>query len=577
MVDVKGPSSNRVEEVSRRNPALLAVSPIGKGFDSTNSPGRVRVLFGSETGNAQRVAERLAAEAVQRGLDVQCSRMNDVAPTDLGDGAALLVVTSTTDEGDVPYNAERFWSSITVDSAPRLEGVRFAVLALGDSDYFDFCQAGIDIDDRLASLGASRLRPLLMCDVDFETEASKWTHAILEKVAGPLGPFSTPRTTVRPAEPSEIRVDDPRFEPARTCLLTVDEIRKISGTEALKDVWHLRLAIEGTSLEYSAGDSLRIAPRNDPTYVEAFLSSFDAAGDAKVRDQSLRDRLLSQYEIARPSRELVDEVANRTENLAIRKMLDARDRDALHQFLWSRDILDIISLADREPFKLEEVLTLLRPLSHRSYSIASSPLTSPDHIDITVAALRYRVRGRDRGGVGSTFLADRVSKGDKIEGFVDRNERFRPPADGDRPMIMVGPGTGVAPFRAFLQERRARGAGGRNWLFFGARTRRHDYLYEGELSAMERDRLLTRLDVAFSRDEEAVYVQHRMREHGAQLFQWLQEGANFYVCGDAARMAGDVDATLRQIVAEHGRLSADEAAAYIDELSRNSRYLRDVY
>ncbi|WP_051342527.1 diflavin oxidoreductase [Pseudonocardia spinosispora] len=520
----------------------------------------VRVLYGSETGNAEHVAHTLVALAKERGVDVTLSTLDDITPDALSKESCVLVICSTTGDGDMPWNADRFWDAMSADGAPRLDALRFAVLGLGDTGYFDFCQAAINWDTRFAELGAERLLELRKCDYEYEDDAALWTGEILDVVASATPSESLDATPATHGDWSRHRPYD----------ATILRNRPLTEKGSLKEVRHLGLSVEG--LTYQPGDSLGIVPSNAPQLVDAFLTHL------QVSDDELRETLTTEYEISRPSRELVEEIGRRAEDTEIIALLTGSDRRALHEFLWARDILDLLRYATKPPLTAPELLGLLRPLAHRSYSISSSPLVAPDRIDLAVATLRYRAEGRDRGGVCSTHLADRLTEGDVAKVFLVPNDTFRPPTDDAVSMIMIGPGTGVAPFRSFLQERRARGAAGRNWLFFGGRHRRCDFLYGDELLDMHIDGLLTRLDLAFSRDTpEKIYVQHRMREQGKQLYEWLADGAHLYVCGDMVSMAGDVDIALHEIVAEHGGLSADEATAFVDDLRKSHRYVRDVY
>jgi len=530
------------------------------------SPPRVRVLYGSETGNAEAVADGLAAAVQGRGIEASVIMLDDAALDELPGSGWVLVVTATTGDGDMPYNADRFWRALSEDTAPRLDGLVFSVLGLGDSGYFQFCQAAQDLDTRFEELGAHRLRPLRKCDFEYQADVDQWTIEILDALAGPA----------RNTEQAEPSAEAPgRHHPHE---VTVLRARRLSGAGSLKEVRHVELSLAGSAMAYQAGDSIGILPSNDPALVEQLLVHLGESGHQDVQGRSLREVLTSAYEISRPSRELVEEIGRRAEDGDLVTLLAGSDRRALHEFLWARDVLDLLPLATRRPLVAGELLSLLRPLAHRSYSIASSPLVSPGQVDLTVATLRYRAQGRDRGGVCSTHLADRITEGDAATVVLEPNEMFRCPADDGAAMIMVGPGTGVAPFRAFLHERRVRGAQGANWLFFGGRHRRCDFLYGDELTAMRRDGHLDRLDLAFSRDQpEKIYVQTRMREQGKRLYEWLADGAHFYVCGDAEEMAGDVDLALLEIVAEHGGMSPDEAADFLAGLKRDKRYLRDVY
>ncbi|PKZ66718.1 sulfite reductase subunit alpha [Gordonia terrae] len=355
----------------------------------------------------------------------------------------------------------------------------------------------------------------------------------------------------------------------------------LSGPGSAKEVRHLELDLGDSGISYEPGDGIGIAPANDPELVDLLLNRLGAAGDEIIADRkatyTLREALTSRYEISAPSKYLVRAVADRTGHPELSRLLDAGDPQALDAWLHGLDVLDLLDLDPTFAPTPEELLEELSPLAHREYSISSSPRVHGDTVHITMATVRYTVADRDRGGVCSTHLADRCAPGDTVPVFVSPNKKFRLPAD-DVAAVMIGPGTGIAPFRAFLHERAATGATGSNWLFFGDQHRAHDHLYAEELDRLAAGGVLDRLDLAFSRDQEhKVYVQDRMREHGAELFAWLEAGAHLYVCGDAATMADDVDAALHEIVAEHGGLDADQAAGYVDGLRSENRYLRDVY
>jgi sulfite reductase (NADPH) flavoprotein alpha-component len=535
---------------------------------------RVRVLYASETGNSEQLASDLVDALAEHEMSSEPERLNDVSMDDLGDGSTYLVIIPTTGEGNMPYDAEKFWARLSDEAAPRVEGLEYAVLALGDTGYLDFCQAGIDIDARLEELGGARLLPVAKADVDLEPAAHGWITAITDRLSG-----AEPEPTDAPVE-AVAETDEPEpvvRAPKATDSAHVAARERLTAEAALRDVWSVQLDISGSGVAYEPGDSVDIVPTNDPEAVEALIEALHASEADDADGSPLGERLLTDVELVKPSKELVTEVARRTSDAWVREILSGEDRRGFAAFLWARDIVDLVQLADAEPFTTADLLPLLRPIAARSYSISSSPLVDPARLELTIAALRYEVGSRRRVGVSSTYLADRRQTGDEIRLSLEANPRFRLP-DDDVPIIMVGPGTGIAPFRAFLQHRRARGATGRNWLFFGARNRASDFLYEDDLLGWQKDGLLTRLDLAFSRDTaDRVYVQNRMRAAGAELFDWLEQGATFYVCGDAANMARDVDSALTEIIAEHGALSPHGASEYVDRLSRERRYLRDVY
>ncbi len=391
-------------------------------------------------------------------------------------------------------------------------------------------------------------------------------------------PTGTTPTGSTPTGSTSRRSPWNRKNPYRATVLTN---RVLSGPESSKEVRHYTLALGDSGLEYRAGDGLGVKPVNDAELVDAVIARLQVAPDTMVTvkndERRLDDLLTHSYEIGVPPVDLIEVVAARSGDAALREILDSGDRAALDAWSWGKDVLDVLAIDTSLRFTPSELLDLLRPLQHRVYSISSSPLAHEGTVHLTVASVRYRSAKRDRGGVCSTFLADRVVEGQSAGVFLSANKSFRLPEDDEAPIVMVGPGTGIAPFRGFLHDRRARGASGRNWLFFGDRHRAADFLYEDELHELSDDGTLTRLDLAFSRDQaEKIYVQHRLRESGKELYSWLEEGAYFYVCG-ATEMAKDVDATLHEVVVEHGGRTSAQAEDYVAELRRSKRYLRDVY
>ncbi|MEV1291930.1 sulfite reductase flavoprotein subunit alpha [Pseudonocardia sp. NPDC049635] len=529
----------------------------------------VHVLYGTETGNAELVASTVATRLTAAGAAAEPVELDQVDGAALAAMERVVIVCSTYGDGEMPDNADLFRQVIEADDAPRLESTTFAVCALGDTAYDDFCAAGKLIDARLAELGGTRALDRVDCDVMWEDQAQQWYDRVVETFTG-----GAPRPAPVPAarQPSESRRWDRRSPFPAVLAHSV----RLSGPGSDKDIRHHEFALGDSGIAYAAGDALGVLPCNDPVLVDALLEHLGQDGDTAVGDRSLRDLLTHEHEIVTPSRDLLAVLAERAADDELRAALRHPDRATRDAYLWGRDLLGLLRTA-RLRFDAEELLGLLRPLQHRAYSISSSPLVAPDRIHLTVASVRYRCDDRMVGGVCSTHLADRLAVGETAGVFLQPNTTFRPAPD-DVDMIMIGPGTGVAPFRAFLQERAARGATGRNWLVFGDRRREHDFLYRSELTGWADDGLLTHLDLAFSRDQAGkVYVQDRMREHGARLHAWLAEGAHLYVCGDASRMARDVDAALHEVVAEHGGLDADGAAAFVADLKRAKRYLRDVY
>ncbi|MBY6414063.1 sulfite reductase subunit alpha [Rhodococcus sp. BP-252] len=428
-------------------------------------------------------------------------------------------------------------------------------MALGETSYDEYGKAGRDIDARREAQGATRTVDRPNSDV------------------APEAPAATPARAASKRSPWN------RKNPYRATVLAN---RVLSGPESTKEIRHYAFALGDSGLNYEVGDGLGVKPVNNPELVDALIGRVGVSPDTTVvvkgAEQRLDELLTHSYEIGVPSMDLLETVAERTGDDELCHVLSTGDREALDAWTWGKDVLDVLALDDKLALEPAELLGLLRPLQHRVYSISSSPLAHEGTVHLTVSSVRYRSAARDRGGVCSTFLADRVSEGATVGVFLSANKSFRLPTDDDASVIMVGPGTGIAPFRAFLHERRARHASGRNWLFFGDQHRGSDYLYEDELDGFSRDGVLTKLDLAFSRDQnEKIYVQHRMRESGKELYAWLEEGGYFYVCGDATRMAKDVDAALHDVIVEHGGRTSDQADDYVAELKRDKRYLRDVY
>lgn len=537
----------------------------------------LHVLYGSQTGNAEAVAEDAAAAARTHGFAPVVCALDDMDLDRFASAGHVLIVTSTYGEGEMPDNAELFWDALSADSAPRLERMHFAVLALGDTGYDGFCQAGKLLDTRLEQLGAQRIVPRVDCDVDFEDAAAAWiseTMPLVAAVEGIVGPGAP--AAPAPTAPARPKSQWTRKNPYPATLTTN---RLLSGAGSAKEIRHYEFALGESGIEYEAGDALNVVPLNDTALVQALLDRLRLDGSVVPAGfgSTLTHLLTYEFEITAPTVDLLEEIEKRTRNEELTYVLRHGDKAALDEWLWGRDILDVLLLEPAPELSAEEFLSLLRPLQHRAYSISSSPNACDGAVHLTVASVRYGDDDRERHGVCSTYLADRVGDG-TVGIFVTRNKAFRVPSDDTAPMIMVGPGTGIAPFRGFLQERRARGATGKNWLFFGDQRRDCDYIYEDELAEFTASGVLTRLDLAFSRDQaEKIYVQTRMTEHGSELFAWLEEGGHFYICGDASRMAKDVDAALHAIVAEHGGMSPEQAAEYVTALKREKRYVRDVY
>lgn len=535
---------------------------------------QLHILYGSQTGNAEALAQTAAKSARAKGLVPVVQALGDVDLDVFATMRHVLIVTSTYGEGEMPDNAQLFWDAISASTAPRLEQMHFAVLAIGDTGYDGFCQAGKFIDMRLEQLGAKRVVDRIDCDIDFEEPSSEWLNSSMPQFAASAGSSGT---VLESAPEAPVIPGSNKSNPYAAALITN---KRLSGEQSAKDIRHFEFDLSDSGLKYEAGDALGVIPVNEPSLVSLLLTQLNADYETPVPgfDRSLGDLLTYQFEISEPSRKLIEWVGQNTTNQELRHVLQHDDKDALGVWLWGKDTLDLLQLELTRTLAVPEFVALLRPLQHRAYSISSSSKAHPDQVHLTVASVRYHSGGRNRGGVCSTYLAERVRRGEKPAIFISPNKSFRVPANNSAPLIMVGPGTGIAPFRAFLQERQATGAQGKNWLFFGDQHQEHDFIYQDELLAWRDNGLLTRLDLAFSRDQEKkIYVQSRMLEQGAELYAWLQEGGYFYVCGDASRMAKDVDNALYEVVRQFGGLSTERAADYVDQLKKEKRYLRDVY
>ena len=538
-----------------------------------NAP-RLTVLYGSQTGNARRVAERFAAEAEAAGLPVRLVRAGAYATRELADERYLAVVVSTQGEGEPPDDARGFVEFLASRRAPKLPKLHYTVLGLGDSSYPQFNAMGRALDARLAELGAQRLAPLAEADVDIEPVAAPWTEGALALLRERLA-HDSPIASVTPLRVAATR---PQFHRDRPFPAPVLANQRIVSRASDRDVRHVELSLEGSGLRYAPGDALGVWHRNPASLVAAFLAALSLDGDAAVtfegKTQPLREWLARERELTRLSRPLVQAVAERADSEALRAGLE--HPEAIKQLLASHQPIDLLREHPAH-WDAASLVAALRPLTPRLYSIASSAQAVGEEVHLTVAVVGYRAHGEHHVGAASRWIAD-ADEDATLDVFIEPNERFRLPADGAHDVIMIGPGTGVAPFRGFVQERQQAGATGRNWLVFGNRHAADDFLYQLEWQQALKDGALHRLDVAFSRDQaEKRYVQHVLHEHGAELYDWLAGGAHIYVCGDAAQMAKDVHAALADIIAIHGGKTPEAAQAWLSELLQDGRYARDVY
>ncbi|WP_210491145.1 assimilatory sulfite reductase (NADPH) flavoprotein subunit [Patulibacter sp. SYSU D01012] len=539
------------------------------------------VLFGTDTGNAKELAGELAQAAQAQGVEARVADMADYKPRALKDEQDLLVVTATHGEGDPPPNAVGFFEFLAGRKAPKLDGVRFGVLALGDSTYEHYCSAGRVLDERLEELGGERLLDRVDCDVDYEDDAAAWIAAAAEKVAPQAG--AAPAGGAAVAAPSAAPGAEaaPAYGKKRPFAAPVLDNVVLTGRGSTKETRHVELSLEGSGLTYAPGDALGVVPLNDPVLVETLLGQLSLTGDEPVATKQgelpLADALTRTYEITAATPRFLEGWAEMSGAAELQEVR-AADAKARTAFLREHHVLDVVRRFPVPGITAEQLIAGLRPLQPRLYSIASSLAAAPDEAHLTVSTVRYDLHETGRTGVASGHLARLIEEDATVPVYVQANEHFRLPDDDDTPIIMVGAGTGVAPYRAFMQEREARGASGRSWLVFGERNFRSDFLYQVEWQALLKDGVLTRLDPVFSRDRaEKTYVQDRLREKGADVWAWLQDGARLYVCGDADSMAPGVRAALRDIAATHGGLDPEAADEYLNDLQRGHRYLLDVY
>jgi sulfite reductase (NADPH) flavoprotein alpha-component len=498
-------------------------------------------LYGSQTGTAEALAGRLAKEAKKHGFASRAMSMEDHAKINFAEEKRIAIITSTYGDGEMPDNAQAFWEKLKSDSAPRLDHCEFSVLALGDSNYAQFCQAGKNFDARLEELGAKRVQARVDCEVDYEDNAKLWFEGLM------VGLSSTAAEKIGAATPTpgvavEEKATPVGFSKKNPFPARLKTNLKLNGEGSAKDTRHFEIVLEGSGLTYEVGDALGVMPTNCGEFVQEILDAAGFDGEQAVmapsgKEKPLRLALMTEF-----------------------------------------DLKPFITELPAKGISAADLAGRLKKMQPRLYSISSSPKAHPGEVHLTVGVVRFEVGGKPRKGVCSTFLADRVTEGVPVPVFVHASPSFKIPKDPDAPMIMVGPGTGIAPFRAFLEERQALGAKGRNWLFFGDQRAATDFLYREQLEGWQKDGFLSRLDVAFSRDQaEKVYVQNRMIEHAGELWAWLEAGGYFYVCGDAARMAKDVDAALHKVCEIAGKLDAEGALAYVKNLKTQKRYCRDVY
>ncbi len=548
--------------------AARGAAPVARAADVPQAT----IVFGTQTGTSKLIAERLHRQLSLAGVAARVVSAGKYPVRELAKESLLYVVISTQGEGDPPDEARGFYEHLLSKRAPKLSGLRFSVLALGDTSYAKYCETGRVLDRRLEELGATRLLDRAECDVDFEPIALGWVDGAFQRAKDALG---SGVKVVTPLHPVQAPVARAESHPAE---ILVNQ--RITGRGALKDVRHLELSLEGSGLSYQPGDSLSVRAFNPPELVETVLRTLKLDPGQTVeregRSLPLGTWLREELELTRLSRPVVARAAELGGKEELSRLLTPEGGEGLRALLASHQVVDLLQ-AHPQGWTAEDLVRGLRRLTRRQYSLASSQRRVGEEAHLTVAVVEYQAFGSPHYGAASRFLATRAV-GEKVTVSVDTNERFRLPEDASRDVILIGPGTGVAPFRGFLQERAELGAQGRSWLFFGEQHFRTQFLYQTEWQEALRDRSLSRLSLAFSRDQEAkVYVQHRLREEGRDLFHWLEAGAHLYVCGDAKRMAADVHAALVDVISIHGGRSTEDAEAYLSTLREQQRYQRDIY
>ncbi|MCJ8014915.1 assimilatory sulfite reductase (NADPH) flavoprotein subunit [Paenibacillus sp. KQZ6P-2] len=541
----------------------------------------VTILFGSQTGNCSGLAQKLSKKLKEQGALVTVSSMSDFKPNNLKKLQNLLIIVSTHGEGEPPDNAISFYEFLHGKRAPQLDGMSYSVLALGDTSYEFFCQTGKDFDKRLEELGGKRLADRVDCDVDFDESAAEWMSEVLKALNAGNPSASSSLQTAGSSSAMETESEFSRTNPFHAEIL---ENLNLNGRGSGRDTRHVEISLEGSGLQYEPGDSLGIYPENHPELVNELIEAMDWNPEESISvnkhgDQlALREALLRHYEITVLTKPLLAQAAELSSNAQLKELLEPGHEQELKGYLGERDLLDLVQDYQLKGISAQSFAGVLRKLPVRLYSIASSSKAYPDEVHVTVRTVRYDAYGRDRYGVCSVQLAERLQSGDSVPVFIQHNPNFKLPMNPDIPIIMIGPGTGVAPFRAFLGEREESGAEGKTWLFYGDQHFSTDFLYQTDWQRWLKDGVLSRMDVAFSRDQDQkVYVQHRMLEKSRELYEWIQEGACVYVCGDENKMAHDVHAALVAILEQEGGLSSEAATEYLLQMQQEKRFQRDVY
>ncbi|MGD8232869.1 assimilatory sulfite reductase (NADPH) flavoprotein subunit [Vibrio sp. TRT 1302] len=557
---------------------VSAAAPINQAVAAVAAKpaGKLSIIFASQTGNAKGVAEALEQEAKALGIEAELFDASDYKGKNLAKETHVIIVASTNGEGEAPDNAIELHEFLQSKKAPKLPNLKYGVIGLGDSSYEFFCQTGKDFDAYLAKQGATAFIDRIDCDVDYEASASEWRAKALETVKEDLSSGQEADVVQLPVAQAAGHSQYSKQKPYTATLLTS---QKITGRDSGKDVRHIEIDLDGSGLTYQPGDALGVWFENSSELANAILAKVGLSGVESVEvdgeSLSIHSALVAKYEITASNPQLVAKYAELSGSKKLLKL--AQDKDQLREYATNTQVVDVL---DEKKTKLtaDQLIGLLRRLTPRLYSIASSQSEVDQEVHLTVGLVEYDKGDDKRYGGASSFLSQRLEEGGEVKVFVENNNNFKLPQDDNTPVIMIGPGTGIAPFRSFIQERDNRDAEGKNWLFFGDRTFTQDFLYQVEWQKYLKSGLLNRLDVAFSRDQvEKVYVQHRILENAEQVWQWIQDGAYIYVCGDATRMAKDVHEALVIVAEQQGKMSRDDAEEFINDLRKAKRYQRDVY
>ncbi|MEO6801979.1 MAG: sulfite reductase subunit alpha [Granulicella sp.] len=566
---------------------LFSVAPAAPATTATSL--KIAVLYASQSGTAEGLARKVTKELKAQGYIASLISLEGYTPAALAAERYAIFIASTYGEGDAPEAVQPFYEQLCLEHFPRYGDLFYSVLALGDSSYEQFCKFGSDLDHKLASLGGVRLCDRIDCDLDLDEPFTLWQNTLFTR----LTEIVTARPASETAPPSllsSVAAPSPReqtttqtYTRANPYLAEVVAKRPLTHEVSSKLTLHMALSIQNSDLKYEAGDACGILPQNDIHLVEEILHTLNFSPKVPVQlphagETTLLDALLNHLQITRLTRKMIEAYSTIGKCHTLSGLLVPEQQSPFDRYTYDRGLIDLLHDYPGVLLDPADFVAMLPKLAPRLYSISSSPHAHAGEIHTTVAVVRYRSHDRERGGVCSTLLADRIPAGECVPIYIQPNKKFRLPQQADAPIIMIGPGTGVAPFRSFLHERRALGHIGRNWLFFGERSANTDFLYREEFESMQSDKHLTRLDLAFSRDQERkVYVQDKMLERAPLFWSWLQEGATIYVCGDAARMAKDVDDAIRSIVEQQGRVNKEDAFEYVQALKDQHRYHRDVY